>query len=230
MNTVLRLSLGLLLAVSMVGCNSCGHQSCMHKAVNNGCGCGCHEGGGCDTDSAACDCGRQHTPRIKHRRAKSKMLPDAVAHGYDGSVVYTGEDWQGIPQQAPPMMGSPYSGGCSGCGGGQNIYPTPTAGGCSGCGGGPVSAPPAQGGGCASCGGGAPPQLPQTIPSSGGCASCGGSGGNEAFYSPLSPNHSGPAPAPPAEGIPGHNESSPGDKAVNQGETIQKINWVPRQL
>ena len=234
MNTVLRLSLGLLLAASMVGCNSCGHQSCLHKAFNsgnNGCGCGCHDGGGYDTDGATCDCGQQHAPRMKHHRVRSKMQPDAVAHGYDGSVVYTGDDWQGIPQQAPGMTGAPFSSGCSGCGGGPSMSPMPSAGGCSGCGGGPISAPPIQqGGGCASCGGGIPSQVTPSIPSSGGCASCGAAAGHESFYSPMTPNHGSPAPAPPAEGIPGQNESSPGDKASTQGESIQKINWVPRQL
>ena len=228
MNTVLRLSLGLLLAVSLVGCNSCGHQSCLTKGFHNGCGCGCHDAGGGDVDGAACDCGQPHAPRMKHRLGKSKMLPDAAVHGYDRSVVYTGEDWQGIPQQAAPgMMGAPFSGGCSGCGGGPSMPPSV---GCSGCGGGPISAPPAQGGGCASCGGGAPTQMPSSLPSSGGCASCGANAGNESFYSPMTPNHGSPTPAPPAEGIPGQNDNSPGDKAVNQGETIQKINWVPRQL
>jgi hypothetical protein len=66
--------------------------------------------------------------------------------------------------------------------------------------------------------------------SSGGCASCGGNAGHESFYSPMSPNN-GPAPAPPAEGVPGQSESSPGDNTtINHGESIQKINWVPRQL
>ncbi|MCX7423352.1 MAG: hypothetical protein NT013_27985 [Planctomycetia bacterium] len=235
MNTVLRLSLGLLLMASMVGCNTCGQQSCMHKAFNNGGGCGCHDGGGCDMDAGAtCDCGHKRAPRIKHRHTKSKMLPDAVAHGYDNSVVYTGEDYQGIPQQPVAMMSTPHSSGCSG---GPSLSTMPSVGtmpshsGCSGCSGGSISAPPVQSSGCSSCGGGVPQQMTSPIPSSGGCASCGGNAGHESFYSPMSsPNNNGPAPAPPAEAIPGHNENSPGDKAVNQGESIQKINWVPRQL
>lgn len=239
MNTVLRLSLGLLLMASMVGCNTCGQQSCMHKAMNNGCGCGCHDGGGggCDMDAGAtCDCGHKRAPRIKHRHAKSKMLPDAVAHGYDKSVVYTGDDYQGIPQQPVAMMGAPYSSGCSGCSGGPSISTMPSVGtmpssGCSGCSGGQISAPPTPSSGCSTCGGGVPQQMTSPIPSSGGCASCGGNAGHESFYSPMSSPNNGPAPAPPAEAIPGHNnESSPGDKAVNQGDSIQKINWVPRQL
>ena len=237
MNTVLPLSLGLLLMASMVGCNTCGHQNCMHKAMNNGCGCGCHDGGACDIDAGAnCDCGHGHkrAPRIKNRHAKSKMLPDAQAHGYNSSVVYTGEDYQGIPQQPVAMMGTPYSSGCSGCSGGPSISTMPSVGtipssGCAGCSGGSISTPPIQSSGCSSCGGGVPQQMSSPIPSSGGCASCGGNAGHESFYSPMSPNN-GPAPAPPAESLPGHNESSPGDKAVNQGESIQKINWVPRQL
>ncbi len=233
MNTVLRLSLGLLLMASMVGCNTCGQQSCIHKAFNGGCGCGCHDsgGGGCDMDAGAtCGCGRKHASRIKQRHAKSKMQPDAVAHGYDNSVVYTGDDYQGIPQQPVAMMGAPYSSGCSGCSGGPSVSSMPPSTGCAGCSGGQVSAPPVQSGGCTSCGGGVPQQMTSPIPSSGGCASCGGNAGHESFYSPMSSPNNGPAPAPPAEAIPGHNESSPGDKAVNQSESIQKINWVPRQL
>ena len=209
MNTVLRLSLGLLLMASMVGCNTCGQQSCMHKAFNNGGGCGCHDGGGCDMDAGAtCDCGHKRAPRIKHRHTKSKMLPDAVAHGYDNSVVYTGEDYQGIPQQPVAMMSTPHSSGCSGCSGcsgGPSLSTMPSVGtmpshsGCSGCSGGSISAPPVQSSGCSSCGGGVPQQMTSPIPSSGGCASCGGNAGHESFYSPMSsPNNNGPAPAPPA--------------------------------
>ena len=253
MKTALRLCFGLLLTVSAVGCHTCqsgcqsscdsgcGHRSCLHKVAEKLRGGGGGQGA-CDScgQEAGCACGQQHR---SHRKAKMKYeLPaEAAMYGYDKSVVYTGDDWQGMPQQ---MMGA-MPGGCSGCAGGAPMMSTPSSG-CAGCaGGGPTPAP----GGCASCGGGSAPQpasggcascggnhaMPSTVPSApsvgGGCASCGAAAGNDSFYNPMGPNHHGPAPAPPAEGAPTPTiEAVPGNNAAGSGESIQKIHWVPRQL
>ena len=241
MKTVLRLSLGLLLAASLVGCHTCGQQSCLHKIFDNGCGCHDNQCGG-----DACGCNEGVAVGARRVRTRRHVPVDATMHGYGNSVVYTGDDWQGIPQPAMgqmPMMGAPSGGNCGCSGGMPGMAPMPSSG-CAGCGA-PASIP-SQGGGCASCAGGnhiepqhapggcascggAPPtSMTPTPVSSGGCASCGAGAANESFFGP---SHQGPAPAPPAEGIPGQNiESSPGDKAANQGESIQKIHWVPRQL
>lgn len=253
MNTVLRLSLGMLLGVCAVGCQTCqpgcevgcGHRSCLHKLVGNR-GCGCHSGcdSGCD---GYCDGSCGHRSRSKLRTKKGVPL-EATMHGYDGSVVYTGDDYAGIPQPVmgewptavsgcagcaggSPIMNAPSS-GCAGCAGG-GIAPTPSAGGCAGCAGNTIApaAPPA-GGTCASCGGNhATPATPTTPPANGGgCASCGGAAFNDSYFGPMGPIHSSPAPAPPAEVNPPLESVPGGDKSANSGEPIQKINWVPRQL
>ena len=231
MNTVLRLSLGLLFAASLVGCHTCYRGGCYYDS------CGQQNACGCDGEFAGCDC-ESHGPRVRHRHSRSKVPSDAVTHGYDGSVVYSGDDWQGIPQSGPgmPMQGGHHpsggphmlapGGGCSSCGSGPSL-PMPSGGGCASCGGGsgqmmPHAAP----GGCASCGTGSQPTL-ATPPSGGNCASCGTGTPND-FYSPISPSPGSPTPdAPPAEGVPGQNNDG---KAAGHGESIQKINWVPRQF
>lgn len=239
MNTVMRLSLGLLFAASLMGCHTCYRGGCAY----DGCGGGCQDACGCDGEFASCDC-QNHGPHVRHSRIRSKAPSDATAHGYDGSVVYSGDDWQGIPQQQGAMPGMPMqqrgyhqggmppqmmgpSGGCSSCGSGHNS-PIPGDGGCASCGsGGGQMMPQAAPGGCASCGTGTHP-TPATPPSGGNCASCGTGTPNDSFYSPIAPNPGSPAPdAPPSEGIPGQNNDG---KAAGQGESIQKINWVPRQL
>lgn len=263
MKTILRFCLGLLLAISAVGCHTCqtscqsscepgcdsgcGHRSCLHKVVDkfkrcNRCGsqgdCGCeHE--------ATCDCGRHH--RVRNRSKGKYQLPaEAAMYGYDNSVVYTGDDFQGIPQQAMGMM--PMSVGCAGCAGGAPMMSMPSTG-CAGCGGSGVSPIPSEGGcascggsgqapqpaagGCASCGGNhpTPAAAPSVPPTSGGCASCGASATNDSFYNPMGPGHNTPAPAPPAEGNPAPMpEGVPGNNATGSGDPIQKIHWVPRQL
>ena len=205
MNTVLRLSLGMVLAASLVGCHACGEPSCLHKFFGNHCGCGCQDvqcGGDFCCDGEV-DCGSH---RVRNRRSNWKSRNDAEMYGYGNSVVYTGDNCCGHPQ--PSMDALPMSGGCSG-GGGASWTPQPAPG------------------GCANCAAGAHP-TPAAPPVRGGCGSCGAGATNESFYSPM---NIPPTPAPPAEGIPGQNlESSPGDKAAGQGESTQKINWVPRQF
>lgn len=251
MKTALRICLGLLLTISAVGCHTCqsscqsscdtgcGHRSCLHKIKDKfrGGNCGCQTDGGCGHE-ATCDCGHHHGHR------KSKVHSEAAMYGYDKSVVYTGDDWQGIPQPAMGMM--PMAGGCSGCAGGSPMMSMPSTG-CSGCGGSGVAPTPGEGG-CASCGGtGSVPQsapggcascggnhsIPATVPSAppagGGCASCGTGSTTDSFYNPMGPNH--PAPAPPVEGTPAPTpEAVPGNNAAGSSEPIQKIHWVPRQL
>ncbi|MFM9960401.1 MAG: hypothetical protein ACKV2Q_04165 [Planctomycetaceae bacterium] len=256
MKTALRLSCGLLLIVSVVGCrtcqHSCGEQSCQPQGCSQhkGClsklfkgkgkgGCGCHSdcGDGCGGGQMACDCGHPHG---RHKSHKNYDLPgEAAMYGYDKSVVYTGEDYQGIPQQGLNMM--PMPGGCSGCAGGHPMMGMPSTG-CAGCAGPGMSPMPSEGmsvpqsapsGGCASCGGNHPtpgptpmtPMTPATPPAGGGCASCGANASSEAFYHPMGLQHHNPVPAPPAEGGP-----QPAIEAVPGGEPIQKIHWVPRQL
>lgn len=246
MKTILRFCLGLLLAVSAVGCHTCqtscqsscqpgcdtgcGQRSCLHKVVDkfkgNRCNnCGSQGDCGCEHE-ATCDCGHQHH-RVRNRSKGKYQLPaEAAMYGYDNSVVYTGDDFQGIPQQSMGMM--PMSVGCSGCAGGTPMMSMPSTG-CAGCGG--VSPIPSEGG-CASCGGNHPSPVSSVPPTSGGCASCGAGATNDSFYNPMGPGHHGPAPAPPAEGttpapMP---EAVPGSNAAGSGEPIQKIHWVPRQL
>lgn len=263
MKTALRLSCGLLLIISAVGCHtcqhscgdqgcqprqSCLHKSCLHKIFKGKSGCGCHSDCGdrcgegcCEGDGEAnCDCGHHHGCR--KCKKKCDRPSEAMMHGYDSSVVYTGDDWQGIPQ---PIMGGmmPMSVGCSGCAGGAPMMSMPATGcsgcggsgmspipgdsGCASCGGSGIAPQPAPGGGCASCGGNQP--APATPPVGGGCASCGAGATPDSFYNP---HH--PAPAPPAEGgapAPSLESVPGGDKAATSGsEPIQKIHWVPRQL
>ena len=256
MKTALRFCFGLLLTVSAVGCHTCqqscqsgcdsgcGHRSCLHKLTDKfrggGCGCqnnDCQSCGVAHGNDSGCDCGRH---RSRHKSKSKYELPaEAAMYGYDKSVVYTGGDWQGIPQ---PMMGS-MPGGCSGCAGGapmmsmpstgcsgcagSGISPAPGGGSCASCGGG-GSIPQPVGGGCASCGGNH--SMPASVPPvGGGCASCGAAAGNDSFYNPMGPNH--PAPAPPAEGTPAPMpEAVPGNNAAGSGGSIEKIHWVPRQL
>lgn len=256
MKTALQLCWGLLLTVSAVGCHTCqtscqsecdsgcGHRSCLHKVAEKfrGGRCGC--GSECDTECAG-NCGHHH----RHKKSKGhyEFPAEAAMHGYDKSVVYTGDDWQGIPQPAMGML--PMGPGCSGCAGGTPMMSHPSTG-CAGCAGGGVSPTPGAGGcascgtpgnvsqpapgGCASCGGNH--QTPSTVPSvpatSGNCASCGAGATADSFYNPMGPNHLNPAPAPPVDAAPSPSlESVPGgDKAATSGDTIQKIHWVPRQL
>lgn len=266
MKTALRFCLGLLLTVSAVGCHTCqrscpsscdsgcGHRSCLHKVVsrfrggNCGCQSDCDGGGHCDGcgSEAGCDCGHHHHQARHKSKVKYQLPAEAAMYGYDNSVVYAGDDWQGIPQ---PVTGMPMAGGCSGCAGGAPMMSMPATG-CSGCGGSGISPVPGEGGcascggtgsapqpapgGCASCGGNHPTPstaAPSAPPSGGGCASC-GAGATDSFYNPMGPNHLSPAPAPPAEGAPAPTiESVPGDnKAAGSSEQIQKIHWVPRQL
>ncbi len=266
MKTALRLSYGLLLIVSAVGCHTCQHScgdqgctpqgGCQHKSClgklfkgkgGGGCQSDCGDGCGVGDGEMACDCGRHHGPRKS--KSKCKHCNEAAMYGYDNSVVYTGDDWQGMPQPGMGMM--PMAGGCSGCAGGapmmsmpstgcagcggSGMSPIPNEGGCASCGGsGVVPQPqPPTGGGCASCGGNHSAPVPAAPPAGGGCASCGAAAANESFYNPMGPHHH-PAPAPPAEGgVPNPSiESVPGgDKGpTSGGETIQKIQWVPRQL
>lgn len=258
MKTALRLSCGLLLMISAVGCrtcqHSCGEQSCQpqdrghHKSClkklfkGKGKGsCGCHSecGDGCGGGQMACDCGRKHGHHKSH--ANDDMPGEAAMYGYDKSVVYTGDDWQGIPHQGQGMM--PMPGGCSGCAGGHPMMGMPSTG-CAGCAS-PGLSPipgdnggfhqPGSGGGCAGCGGNhpTPGPMPTAPPAGGGCASCGANAGHESFYNPMGPQHHNPAPAPPAEGVPHPSiESVPGGEkaSTSGGEPIQKIHWVPRQL
>ena len=264
MKTALRLCLGLLLTISAVGCHTCqsncqnscqsncdsgcGNGSCLTKAFSKlkgiGGGGGCQSDRGCD-EEPVCDCGRPHHRHSKRSKARYDLPAEATMYGYDKSVVYTGDDWQGIPQPAMGMM--PMAGGCSGCAGGaptmsmpstgcagcggSGISPAPSGGGCASCGG-TGSVPQPAPGGCASCGGNhATPSTAQSAPPVGsGCASCGAGATTDSFYNPMGPNH--PAPAPPAEGAPTPAiEAVPGDnKAAGSGDSIQKIHWVPRQL
>ncbi len=263
MKTALRLSCGLLLIVSAVGCHTCQHScgdqgcapqgGCQQKSVfgklfkgKSGCGCQseCDQGCGGHEGELPCDCGRHHSPK-KSKNKKCKHCNEAAMYGYDSTVVYTGDDWQGIPQPVMGMM--PMAGGCSGCAGGapmmsmpstgcagcggSGMSPMPHEGGCASCGGNGVVPQPPSGGGCASCGGNHSVPTPAAPPASGGCASCGAAAGAESFYNPMGPNHH-PAPVPPAEGAPPPSiESVPGEKAsTSGGEQIQKIHWVPRQL
>ena len=254
MKTALRFCLGLLLTISAVGCHTCqsgcqsscdtgcGNRSCLHKVVDkfkggNRCNnCGSQGDCGCEQE-VACECGRSH--RVRSRSKRQHGVPtEAAMYGYDKSVVYTGEDYQGIPQQmgmmpmsggcGAPMTSMP-STGCAGCGGPS---PVPSEGGCASCGGGGQVPQPAPGG-CASCGGNhaTPTPVPSVPPTSGGCASCGAGASTDSFYNPMGPGHHAPAPAPPAEGnsspMP---EAVPGSNAAGSGDQIQKINWVPRQL
>lgn len=258
MKTVLQMCLGLLLTVSAVGCHTCqsghqsgcdsgcGHRSCLHKVADKfkGGQCGCQSdcGGDCGHGDQ-CDCSH----RVSHRKFKRKSSHpvEATMYGYDNSVVYTGDDWNGIPQPAMGMM--PSAGGCSGCAGGAPMMSMPSTG-CSGCGGSGI-APTPSGGTCASCAGGG--SVPQAAPSScascggnhsapvtapsvppvSGCASCGGAATADSFYNPMGPVHNGPAPAPPAEATPAPMpEAVPGNNAASSGDQIQKIHWVPRQL
>ena len=256
MNTVLRICLGLLVTVSAVGCRSChnqcggcdsghsgcGHKSCLHKIFKKG-DCGGNDACGCDGDISTCEC-HHHGGKSKKSKHRYEFPAEAAMYGYGNSVVYTGDDWQGMPQGmsagcsgcgAPAMDGmmSP-STGCAGCSGG--LAPTPNiGGGCASCGGN-HSAPTPSSTGCASCGGNhsPTPTMPSIPPASGGCASCGASAANESFYNPLGPNHNSPAPAPPAEGSNQPSSAPPegipgGEKAAGS-ESIQKIHWVPRQL
>lgn len=240
MKSVMQLSLGLLLVVSTIGCNSCGHRSCLHKLFNhNHCGCGCHDHCGVDVcETSGCECHEDISVRSQKSKVKHHHFPaEAAMYGYDKSVVYTGGDWQGIPMSSFGSVGGDCgcSGGmspmmapsCAGCSGGSAPMMSPAPG-CAGCSGGSIEPQPASSG-CSSCGGAATSTPLSPIPStSGGCASCGASSGSDSFFSP---HHQSPAPAPPAEAIPGqNNDSSPGDKAATQGEPIQKIHWVPRQL
>ena len=84
-------------------------------------------------------------------------------------------------------------------------------------------------GGCASCGNASHP-TPALAPSpaGGNCASCGTGAPNDSFYNPIAPSPGSTPDAPPSEGVPGQNNDN--GKAAGQGESIQKINWVPRQL
>ena len=238
MKTLMRLSLGMVLTASLIGCHTCGqpsclhqsclHKSCLHKLFSNNCGCGCQDaqcGGDCGCDGEVA-CGAQ---RIRTHRSKGRPSPESGMYGYGNSAVYPGDDWQGMSQPAMGVM--PMSGTCGGCGGGApNMMPSPSGGGCSSCGGGPSVPPQPAAGGCASCAAGAH-SMPAAPSSGGGCASCGAGATLEPFYTPMNTNQLPPNPAPPAEGIPGqNNESSPGDKATSQGESIQRINWVPRQF
>ena len=260
MKTALRFCLGLLLTISAVGCHTCqtscqsssdtgyntdcGHRSCLHKLKDK------FRGGNCNNCGGQSNCGCEQEPACAcghHRRhKKSKVHSEAAMYGYDKSVVYTGDDWQGIPQPAMGMM--PMTGGCSGCAGGAPMMSMPSTG-CAGCGGSGV-APAPGGGGCASCSGtGSVPQpapggcagcggnhsTPSTVPSAppvgGGCASCGTGVTTDSFYNPMGPNHQNPAPAPPAETAPAPTpEAAPGNNAAGSGDQIQKIHWVPRQL
>jgi len=265
MKTALRLFCGLLLIVSAVGCHtchhSCGDQGCapqggsLHKGClgklfkgKSGCGCQseCDEGCCGHEGELSCDCGHHHS----HHKSKKKCkkCSEAAMYGYDSSVVYTGEDWQGMPQPIMGMM--PLAGGCSGCAGGAPMMSMPTTG-CAGCGGSGISPIPSEGGcascggsgvvpqpqppisgGCATCGGNHSAPAPATAPApvGGGCASCGAAAANESFYNPMGPHHQ-PAPAPPAEAVPNPAiESVPGGEKASSGESIQKIHWVPRQL
>lgn len=262
MKTALQLCFGLLLTISAVGCHTCqtscqsscdpccggcGHRSCLHKLKDKfrGCNCGCQHSDcdGCGGEEV-CDCGHHH----KHKKSKVKYEHpvEATMYGYDKSVVYTGDDWQGIPQPVMGSMPGMMAGGCSGCAGGAPMMSMPSTG-CSGCGGSGISPTPSEGG-CASCSGtGSAPQpatsgcascggnhvMPSTAPSvpsvGGGCASCGTGAANDSFYNPMGPIQ--PAPAPPAENAPPPAESVPGNNnAAGSGEPIQKIHWVPRQL
>lgn len=257
MKTALRIYLGLLLTVSAVGCHtcrtscdsgcghrSCLHKSCLHKIFNRG-GCGSHsECGGCDGE-AGCECGHSHHVRCKKSKGHYELPAEAAMYGYDKSVVYTGDDWQGIPQPTIGMMTPMTAGGCGGCAGGAPMMSMPATG-CAGCGGTGLSPIPGDGGcascggsgsapapaasGCASCGGNQP--APAAPPANGGCASCGAGASADSFYNPMGPNHLTPAPAPPAETVPSPSiESVPGgEKAASSNEPIQKIHWVPRQL
>lgn len=259
MKTALRFCLGLLLTISAVGCHTCqtscqsscdtgcntgcGHRSCLSKFKDkfrrgNCCSnCGSQSECGCEQE-LACACGHRHGHK------KSKVQYEPAMYGYDKSVVYTGDDWQGIPQ---PMMGMmPMAGGCSGCAGGAPMMSMPSTG-CAGCGGSGIAPGPGDGGcascagtgsvpqpapgGCASCGGNhsIPSTAPSVPPAGGGCASCGAGAATESFYNPMGPNHQNPAPAPPAETAPTP-EAVPGNNAAGSGEQIQKIHWVPRQL
>lgn len=263
MKTTLQLCFGLLLAISAVGCHTCqtsrqsscdtgcntgcGHRSCLHKVVDkfkggNRCNnCGSQGDCGCEQE-VACECGRSHRVRSRSKR-RNEFSTEASMYGYDKSVVYTGDDYQGIPQQMGMM---PMSGGCAGCAGGAPMMSMPSTG-CAGCGGSGVSPIPSEGGcascggsgqapqpaagGCASCGGNHPTPTPSVPPTSGGCASCGASATNDSFYNPMGPGHHSPAPAPPAEGNPAPMpEAVPGNNAAGSGDPIQKIHWVPRQL
>jgi len=259
MKTALRLSCGLLLIVTAVGCHTCQHscgeqscqpqqgcqqKSCFQKLFKRGGGCQSNCGDGCGgfDGEMTCDCGRHRG----HRKSnKNYELPaESAMYGYDKSVVYTGDDWQGIPQPAMGMM--PMVAGCSGCAGGApmmstpstgcagcsgpGLSPAPHEGGCASCGGGGAVPQPPAGGGCASCGGNHATPGSVAPSTSGGCASCGAAASADSFYNPMGPHHQ-PAPAPPAEGVPNPAiESVPGGDKASGGETIQKIHWVPRQL
>jgi hypothetical protein len=262
MKTALRLACGLLLIVSAVGCHTCHHscgdqacqprRSCLHKSClhklfkgRGGCGCnsGCGEGCGGSEGEMACDCGHH---RHHHKSKVSYDLPaEAMMHGYDKTVVYTGDDWQGIPQ---PVMGGmmPMSVGCAGCAGGPPMMSMPPVG-CAGCAGSGMSPIPGDGGcascagtgvapqpatsGCASCGGNPANSTPATPPTGGSCASCGAGASADSFYNPMGPHHVTPAPAPPADPAPPIESVPGGEKSATSGnEPIQKIHWVPRQL
>ncbi len=220
MKSVLGLSVGLLLAASVVGCNTCQQscnpcqQSCLHKLFGKlrggSCCPGTQCGDGCGPEAASCDCGHLSSNASMQGCAQPT---GAMVHGYGKSVAYTGDDWHGNSQ---PMVGQ---------------MPM-TGGGCAGCGGGNVTSHSAPGG-CASCGSSIQnvPKTPSYGGGSGGCAGCAAGATSDSFYNPIESQHLSPSPAPPAESIPGApNETPFGDKSPSQGESIQKINWVPRQL
>lgn len=238
MNTVLRICLGLLVTISAVGCHTChnqcgggcdsghsgcGHKSCLGKLFKKS-DCGCNDSCGCSGDVSTCEC-QHHSGKFKRSKGKYAFPAEQAMHGYGNSVVYTGDDWQGMPQPAMGMMPQGMSAGCSGCGAPAM---TPSTG-CAGCSGG-MAPPPTVGGGCSSCGGNhsAPTA---SIPPSSGCASCAAGATNDSFYNPLGSGTLSPAPAPPAEAPQSTTppEGIPGDKAAG-GDSIQKIHWVPRQL
>jgi hypothetical protein len=231
MKSVMRLSVGLLLAASVVGCNTCQQScnpcqpscnpcplSCLHKLFGNSRGGGCCQDtqcwGGCGQAVASCDCGQSHASPFMTSNTSCAMPTEAMVHGYGKSVAYTGDDWQDNPQ---PMVGQmPMTGGCASCGGG-NVTSHSAPGGCASCGSGMQSAP----------------KIPPIASGNGGCASCAAGATSGSLYNPIESQHlmPTPAPTPPAESIPGvPNETPFGDKPTSQGESIQKINWVPRQL
>ncbi len=219
MKSVFRLSVGLLLAASVVGCNTC-QQSCnTFRPSCNPCQQSCNpcqkcclhklfsklRGGGCCQETQCGD-------------------------GCGNSLAYPGDDWQGNPQAMVGQM--PMTAGRSCCGTAPQVATMSVpSGGCSSCCGN-VAAQSAPGG-CTSCGSSVQnaPKTPPYGGGNGGCTSCAAGTTQDAFYSPIDSHHLSPAPAPPAESNSGApNETPSGDKSASQVESIQKINWVPRQL
>ncbi len=259
MNSFIRLGLGLVFLVGLAGCHACGH-TWGHNCGHNDCGCGGSEVTTCEhcvCDGDECDhcesCEECHKPKLsklkkkmKHSKKSDKYeLPrEASAYGYGKHVVYTGDDWGGIPHPptSPGMMPWGSMGSCcDSCnmpmmdGGGMPSMPG-SSGGCTSCTANAGMMPQPESFGCTSCQAGQHPQLQSTPATSGGtCAHCGpGNATPDSFYSPMQPGRGTPTPAPPATDSgpmpPTPDTSNPNSNDQSSGGPIQKLQWVPRQL